>query len=121
MVTNSDLIAKTLMEAGVQRLFGMPGGGSNADIIEAAGRVGLPFSLSQTESGSAFMACAQAEITGNPGACIAPLGPGAGSLMNGVATAYLERIPLIEITDCCGHPASDVVQHQNSPHRGLFS
>lgn len=121
MVTNSDRIAKTLMDAGVRRLFGMPGGGSNADIIEAAGRVGLPFSLSQTESGSAFMACAQAEITGNPGACIATLGPGAASLMNGVATAYLERVPLVVITDCWGQAATNVVQHQNLLHREMFS
>src|SRR5271170_5226558 len=87
--TNADLVVEMLQQAGVQRLFGMPGGGSNADVIEAAARAGLPFSLAQTETGSAFMAIAQAEITGKPGACIATLGPGAASLMNGVANANL--------------------------------
>jgi acetolactate synthase-1/2/3 large subunit len=121
MVTNADRIVGILMESGVRRLFGMPGGGSSADIIEAANRAGLPFSLSQTECGSAFMACAQAEITGDPGACIATLGPGAASLMNGVATAHLERVPLIVITDCWGQPANQVMQHQNLSHGEMFS
>jgi acetolactate synthase I/II/III large subunit len=121
MVTNADRIVKILMDAGVRRLFGMPGGGSNADLVEAAGRAGLPFSLSQTEAGSAFMACAQAEITGNPGACIATLGPGAASLMNGTATALLERIPLVVITDCHDQATANVMQHQNLLHGEMFS
>ena len=102
MITHADLVIRRLVGAGVKRLFGMPGGGSNADLVEAAGRAGLPFTLAHTETASAFMASAQAEITGNPGACIATLGPGASSIMNGVANASLDRIPLIVITDC--HP-----------------
>jgi hypothetical protein len=98
--TNADLIIQALLGVGVERLFGMPGGGSNADIIEAARRAGLPFTLAHTEAASAFMAAAQAEITGNPGACLATLGPGAASLMNGLAHAFLDRVPLIAITDC---------------------
>src|SRR5580700_7023925 len=86
--TNADLVVEMLQRAGVQRLFGMPGGGSNADVIEAAARAGLPFSLAQTETGSAFMAIAQGEITGNPGVCLTSLGPGAASVMNGVANAH---------------------------------
>jgi acetolactate synthase-1/2/3 large subunit len=83
-------------------LFGLPGGGSVSDIIAAAERAGLPFSLAQTETGSAFMAAAQAEITGHPGAIVATLGPGACSAMNGTAHAYLDRVALFVITDCEG-------------------
>ena len=68
--------------------------------MEAAHRVGFPFSLTLTETGSAFMATAQAEITGKLGACVATLGPGAASLVNGVGNALLERAPIIAITDC---------------------
>jgi acetolactate synthase-1/2/3 large subunit len=121
MITNADQIVRILMDTGVRRLFGMPGGGSNADLVEAAARAGLPFSLSQTEAGSAFMACAQAEITGNPGACIATLGPGAASLMNGVATALLERTPLVVMTDCWDQATSKVMQHQNLLQGEMFS
>ena len=70
-LTAADTIALTLQQAGVQRLFGMPGGGSNADLVEAAVRAELPFTLAHTETASAFMASAQAEISGRPGACLA--------------------------------------------------
>lgn len=119
--TNADLIVGALQAAGVERLFGMPGGGSNADLIEAAGRAGLPFTLAHTETASAFMAAAQAEITGKPGACIATLGPGAASLMNGVAHAFLDRVPLIAITDCHGDPAAAGSGHQALSQSAMFA
>ncbi|HLH39308.1 MAG TPA: thiamine pyrophosphate-binding protein [Bryobacteraceae bacterium] len=115
-MTNAGLIIRTLQSAGVQRLFGMPGGGSNADLIEAARLAGLPFTLAHTETAAAFMATAQAEITGRPGACLATLGPGAASLMNGVANAFLERAPLIVLTDC--QPGR--MQHQVLPQSEIF-
>jgi acetolactate synthase I/II/III large subunit len=119
--TNADIIIAALQGAGVERLFGMPGGGSNADLIEAAGKAGLPFTLAHTEAASAFMAAAQAEITGRPGACIATLGPGAASLMNGIAHAYLDRVPLIAITDCHSDPAAAGVGHQALPQSAMFA
>ena len=117
-MTNADVIIRALADAGVARLFGMPGGGSNADLIEAAGRAGLPFTLAHTETASAFMASAQAEITGKPCACLATLGPGAASVMNGVANALLERIPLIVMTDC--QPDARF-GHQNLSQREMFA
>ena len=121
MATNADRIIEMLQAAGVERLFGMPGGGSNADLIEAAGNLGLPFSLAHTETASAFMACAQAEITGKPGACLATLGPGAASLMNGIAHAHLDRVPLFVLTDCLGEPGAQVMRHQALRHGEMFS
>ncbi|HEV2447975.1 MAG TPA: thiamine pyrophosphate-binding protein, partial [Candidatus Sulfopaludibacter sp.] len=119
--TNADLIVESLLAAGVSRLFGMPGGGSNADLVEAAGRAGLPFTLAHTEAASAFMAAAQAEITAKPGACIATLGPGAASLMNGVAQAFLDRVPLIAITDCHADGAAAGAGHQALPQGTMFA
>src|ERR1017187_5770793 len=121
MATNADRIIEMLQAAGVERLFGMPGGGSNADLIEAAGNLGLPFSLAHTETASAFMACAQAEITGKPGACLATLGPGAASLMNGIAHALLDRVPLFGLPDCLGEPGAQVMRHQALRHGEMFS
>lgn len=74
--TNADQIALALKQAGVQRVFEMPGGGSTADLIEAAGRIGLAFSLAHTEVGAAFMATAQAEKLQKPGVCLTTLGHG---------------------------------------------
>ena len=118
--TNADLIVQALLTVGVERLFGMPGGGSNADIIEAARRAGLPFTLAHTEAASAFMAAAQAEITGKPGACLATLGPGAASLMNGLAHAFLDRVPLIAITDCYPGQAAAGRGHQALAQSDMF-
>jgi acetolactate synthase I/II/III large subunit len=120
-MTNADVIIAALRRAGVRRLFGMPGGGSTADLIEAARLGGLPFTLAQTEGGSAFMATAQAEITGAPAACIATLGPGAASLVNGVANALLDRVPLIVLTDCVPDEARSLMEHQNLAHERLFN
>lgn len=119
--TNADRIIQFLKDAGVQNLFGMPGGGSGTDLIAAARRAGLPFNLAHTETASAFMASAQAEITAQPAACLATLGPGAASLMNGVANAYLDRVPLIVLTDCQPEAAFDVMQHQTLRQQEMFA
>jgi acetolactate synthase-1/2/3 large subunit len=120
-MNNADVIVAALQRAGVQRLFGMPGGGSTADLIECARLARLPFTLAHTETGSAFMATAQAEITGAPAACIATLGPGAASLVNGVANALLDRVPLIVLTDCVPDDQRSTMQHQNVAHDRMFA
>ena len=66
------------------------------------------------------MATAQAEITGQPGACLATLGPGAASLTNGVANAHLDRVPLMVLTDCHAGSAG-MMQHQALSHGQMFS
>ncbi len=119
-MNNADLIIACLRRAGVQRLFGVPGGGSTADLIEAARLASLPFTLAQTESGAAFMATAQAEITGTPAACIATLGHGAASLVNGVANALLDRVPLVVLTDCVPDDSRAVMEHQRLAHDRMF-
>jgi thiamine pyrophosphate-dependent acetolactate synthase large subunit-like protein len=63
-VTTADLIVSALKEAGTRALFGVPGGGGNLDLIDAAGRAHLPFVLTATETAGAIAALAQAEITG---------------------------------------------------------
>src|SRR6476646_10133944 len=67
MPSVADIVVHRLVETGVRTLFGMPGGGSNLDLVEAAGRAGLPFVLSHTETAGALMASAQAELTSSPG------------------------------------------------------
>src|SRR5581483_8814425 len=113
MPTVADLIVCRLRRAGVATLFGVPGGGSNLELIEAAGREGLPFVLTSTETAAALAAIGQAEVTGRPGACLTTVGPGAASVVNGVACAFLDRAPLIVFTD--SHP--DVFAHQRLDHR----
>lgn len=120
MITVADRIVRQLLDAGVRTMFGMPGGGSNLDLIDAARRAELPFVLTATETGAALAAVAQSEISGRPGVCLTTLGPGVASVVNGVACACLDRAPLLLFTDC--HPASAVgCEHQRLDHRALLS
>jgi len=60
MSSAADVVIRGLRQAGVRMLFGVPGGGSNLDLIEAARRAGLPFVLTATETAAALAALAQA-------------------------------------------------------------
>ena len=98
-----------LKDEGVKRIFGIPGGGSSLALIEAAGRAGVEFVLTRTETAAAIMAAVTGEMTATPGVLLTGVGPGATSAVNGIAYASLEKAPVILITD---GPAS-------SPHQAL--
>jgi acetolactate synthase-1/2/3 large subunit len=121
VISAADIIVGHLRQAGVGTIFGVPGGGSNLDLIDAAGRAGLKFALTATETGAALAAIAQAEISGRPGACLTTLGPGVTSVVNGVACAWLDRAPLLVFTD--SHPTSTggAFEHQRVDHRALLA
>lgn len=121
MPTAADFIVERLRRAGVRALFGVPGGGGNLDLIAAAGRAGLPFVLTATETAGAIAAIAQAEITGEAGACLTTLGPGAASVVNGVACAFLDRATIFVFTDTYASTGADAFQHQRLDHRALLA
>ena len=60
-------IARQMAEAGVDRLFGVPGGGSSLQLIEAAEEAGIAFVLAKAETGAAIMAAVTGELSGAPG------------------------------------------------------
>src|ERR1051326_471327 len=120
MATVAEVVVQRLRDVGVRTLFGVPGGGSNLDLIAAAERTGLPFVLTSTETAAAIAAVAQAEITGAPGACLTTLGPGAASVVNGVACAYLERAPIFVFTDNYASTDADTYTHQVLSHKAIF-
>lgn len=120
MTTIADLIIRRLREAGVNAIFGVPGGGSNLDLIAAATRARMPFVLTSTETAAAIAAIAQAEITGRPGVCLTTLGPGAASAVNGIACAWLDRAPVLIFTDSHPSSARDCI-HQRLDHQALFA
>ncbi|MHA1529856.1 MAG: thiamine pyrophosphate-binding protein [Alphaproteobacteria bacterium] len=109
-------IVDQLKAVGVRRMFGIPGGGSSLNLIEAAGRAGLEFILTRTETTAAIMAAVTGELTGIPGVVLTGIGPGAASAVNGIAYAWLEKSPVILITD---GPASS--PHQAFGQNALFA
>lgn len=119
--TTVEVMAAALREAGVGLLFGFPGGGSNLDLIAAAEDAGLRFVLAHSESAAGFMAATFGELSGRPGVCLATLGPGAANLVNPAAHAFLDRAPVLLVTD--RHPADvqTAMLHQRIDHQALFA
>jgi acetolactate synthase-1/2/3 large subunit len=119
MPTVADLVVSRLEAAGVRALFGVPGGGGNLDLVDATRRAGLPFVLMSAESGSAIAASVHADLTGRPGACLTTLGPGAASVTNGMASAWLDRSSVIVFTD--SHAIADRRRylHQQLDHQAI--
>ena len=103
MPTVAELIVEGLLRAEVPRLFGVPGGGSNLEVLEAARVRGLPFVLCHQEWAATIMAAVTGELTGRPGAVLSTLGPGVTASATGLAHAQLDRSPLLYISD--RHPA----------------
>ena len=113
-------IAATLAERGVRRMFGVPGGGSSLDLIDAASHHGVEFVLCRTETAAAIMAAVTGELTGIPGVVLTGIGPGAASVVNGIAYASLERAPAVVFTDAHDESAT-APPHQIFDQPALFA
>src|SRR5919198_2731109 len=119
MPTCAEVLATTLRDAGVERMFGLPGG-EILDFIEAARKVGIEFILVRHEAVAAFMADASGQIERKPGVCVSTLGPGALNLTLGVANAFLDRSPLIAITATMSTKAAPYATHKQLDLNAVF-
>jgi acetolactate synthase-1/2/3 large subunit len=120
-LTVAEVIAARLAARGVERAFGFPGGGSNLDLIEAFRGAGIEFVLAHTEVSAALMACAWAELTGTCGVVVVGNGPGLASVVNGVAHAQLDRVPLVVISDRYTDAEAATTGHQILDQRALLA
>ena len=111
-LTVAELLVSRLKEAGLQRLFGVPGGGSSMDLIDAARRDGIGFVLSRREDSGMVMAAVTALLSGAPGLALGTKGPGVTSSANGIASAYLDRAPALYVSDGFGADELNYVSHQ---------
>ena len=98
-LSGSDIIVRTLIEQGCDVVFGYPGG----QIINVYDslykyRDELQHVLTAHEQGAAHAADGYARATGKVGVVIATSGPGATNLVTGIATAYLDSVPMVAIT-----------------------
>lgn len=97
--TAADIIVQTIMNWGVDTIFGLPGDGING-IMEALRKQKdkIRFIQVRHEEAAAFMACGYAKFTGKLGVCIATSGPGGIHLLNGLYDAKLDGQPVLAIT-----------------------
>jgi pyruvate dehydrogenase (quinone) len=101
MPNTADIIIETVMDWGVDTIFGLPGDGING-IMEAIRKRQdngkLRFIQVRHEEAAAFMACGYAKFTGKLGCCLATSGPGGIHLLNGLYDAKMDGAPVLAIT-----------------------
>lgn len=99
ILNGSEILVECLKEQGVDTVFGYPGG-AVLNIYDALYKHQneIKHYLTSHEQGAAHAADGYARATGKVGVCIATSGPGACNLVTGIATAYMDSIPLIAIT-----------------------
>lgn len=98
-LNGSDILMECLLEQGVDTVFGYPGG-AVLNIYDALYKYSdrIRHILTAHEQGAAHAADGYARATGRVGVCIATSGPGATNLVTGIATAYMDSIPVVAIT-----------------------
>ena len=96
-MTGAEMVVKTLEKNGVKVVFGYPGA-ANCPIIDKLSFSSIKHILTRNEQGAAHMASGYARVTKQAGVCTATSGPGATNLITGIATAYMDSIPMVAIT-----------------------
>ena len=97
-LSGSEIIIQFLKDEGVEYLFGYPGG-AVLHIYDALHRQDdVKHILVRHEQGATHAADGYARATGKPGVCLVTSGPGATNAITGIATAYMDSIPLVVIT-----------------------
>jgi acetolactate synthase-1/2/3 large subunit len=114
------LLVDYLRLAGVTHVFGYPGE-SIVDFIEAARHDGPVTVSAVREASAAFMAEGAAMRTGGLGVALSTLGPGSTALLNGVASAHLDRVPLLAISGQVDSRREQYWTHQLIDHDLLFA
>ncbi|MGL5616188.1 MAG: biosynthetic-type acetolactate synthase large subunit [Sarcina sp.] len=99
LLNGSEILIQCLLEQGVDTIFGYPGG-SVLNIYDALYKYKdkINHILTCHEQGAAHAADGYARSTGKVGVCLATSGPGATNLVTGIATAYMDSIPMVAIT-----------------------
>lgn len=93
----AEILIECLLREKVEVMFGIPGG-VLLRIFDTLYDSPLKFILTRHEQGAAHAADGYARATGKVGVCLATSGPGATNLVTGIATAYMDSVPLVAIT-----------------------
>ncbi len=98
-LTGAEIVVECLKEQGVDTVFGYPGG-TILNVYDALYRHSgeINHILTSHEQGAAHAADGYARATGRVGVCLATSGPGATNLVTGIATAYMDSVPMVAIT-----------------------
>jgi pyruvate dehydrogenase (quinone)/pyruvate oxidase len=119
--TGGDILVETLIDWGVDTIFGIPGDGING-VFEALRerQDKIRFVQVRHEEAGAFAACAYAKFTGRLGVCLATSGPGGIHLLNGIYDAKLDNQPVLAITGAQHHDLIETYTQQDVALDKLF-
>lgn len=97
-MTGAQILIESLLREQVEHVFGYAGATicPAADALRAVPQIG--YTLVRTEQNAGHMASGYARVTGKVGVCMVTSGPGATNLITGIATAYMDSIPVVAIT-----------------------
>jgi acetolactate synthase I/II/III large subunit len=98
VITGSEILLRSLLLEGAECVFGYPGGAVLFIYDAMHGFTDFQHLLTRHEQGAIHAADGYARSTGKVGVCIATSGPGATNLVTGIATAYMDSVPLVVIT-----------------------
>lgn len=98
VITGSEMLLRSLLLEGAECVFGYPGGAVLYIYDAMHGFTDFQHLLTRHEQGAIHAADGYARSTGKVGVCIATSGPGATNLVTGIATAYMDSVPLVVIT-----------------------
>ncbi|CAM2989007.1 biosynthetic-type acetolactate synthase large subunit [Paenibacillus sediminis] len=98
VITGSEILLRSLLLEGVECVFGYPGGAVLYIYDAMYGFEDFQHVLTRHEQGAIHAADGYARASGKVGVCIATSGPGATNLVTGIATAYMDSVPLVVIT-----------------------
>jgi len=104
LLTGAQILCRTLVDAGVEVLFGYPGGAIMPFYDALHGHPGLRHILVRHEQAAAHAADGYARAGSRVGVCVATSGPGATNLVTGLATAHMDGSPVLAITGQVGRP-----------------
>jgi acetolactate synthase-1/2/3 large subunit len=96
-LTGAQILMEVLKEEGVDSIFGFPGG-ATIDIHDSLVKTDIRHYLVRHEQGAVHAADGYARVTGKVGVCLVTSGPGATNAVTGVATAYMDSIPMVIIS-----------------------
>ncbi len=98
MLSGAEMVVRSLIDQGVKHVFGYPGG-AVLDIYDALHTVGgIDHILVRHEQGAVHMADGYARATGEVGVVLVTSGPGATNAITGIATAYMDSIPMVVLS-----------------------
>jgi acetolactate synthase-1/2/3 large subunit len=104
-MTGALAIMKAMESEGVEVIFGYPGA-AICPFYDALLETPIKHILTRNEQGAAHAASGYSRVTGKTGVCVATSGPGATNLITGIATAYMDSIPMVAIT---GQVSSELI------------